>query len=260
MKRILPVFAMLLLCCGMMHAQTFSSSVFNNADDSGSSESEYDDSDYDSDYDSEDDDDYYDDSSDSDEDYEDFDDYYDENQRKHEENDQVSYTRYKTRKGDQMLKVIVDGNIPLNFGNPWFTADGKMKIGGGLGLCYHYFLTSMFALGADVAFCFNPTIGENIFSHIPIILTATFQPTVGSFEFPISVGVGGAWETYNSEKYWPGLVVKAEAGVYYRINESWSAGGTVSYKFLPQFDQLWGNGENMMGHYVEISASVKYYF
>ena len=246
----------MILCCTAPYAQTFSSSVFNNADSDSSADSEYEDSSddyYDDDYaDEDEEDDYY---------GGDDEDYYDEEQRKHEENDPVSYTHYRTRKGDQFLKVGIAGNIPLSFGNPWFTADGKMQIGGLLSIGYHYFLTKYFAVGGDIGFGFNPTIGGNIFSHIPVMLTATFQPAFGSFEFPLTIGVGAAWETYNSEKYWPGLVVRPEAGVYYRINESWAAGGNVAYKFMPQFGQLWGKSDtNIMGHYVEIEASVKYYF
>ncbi|MBQ9539108.1 MAG: hypothetical protein IJU95_07540 [Treponema sp.] len=214
---------------------------------------DYDDDDYD-DY-----DDY--DSYDDDEDYEEDDDdgYYDDEQKEHERNKQVSYVFNSTRAGDQQLKITVGLGVPLSFGNP--LEDGKMKLGGYGTFGYHFFLTDWFAVGADIGFGFNPTIAGHTFNHVPTIATATLQPSIGNFEFPISVGIGAAWETYNGETYWPGLIMVGEVGARYKITQSWGVGLDASYKMMPQFARNWNTGkETTTGTFFTISACANYYF
>ena len=216
----------------------------------------YDDYDDYDDYDSYDEYDDYDDS----DDYEnDEDDYYDEDQRKHEKKKQVSYVYNTTRAGDQQLKITVGLGIPTSFGNPF--DDGKMKFGGYGTFGYHFFLTDWFAVGADIGFGFNPTIAGHTFNHVPTVATATIQPSIGNFEFPISIGVGAAWETYNGETYWPGLVLVGEVGARYKITQSWGVGLDASYKMMPQFARNWGTGEEtIVGSFHTVSLCANYYF
>ena len=222
----------------------------------------YDDSDG---YDGSDDFDSYDDSDDYDS-YDDSDgggtdDYYDEDQKEHEKKKQVSYVYNQTRAGDQQLKITVGLGIPLNFGNPLPGEDGKIKLGGYGTFGYHFFLTDWFAVGADIGFGFNSTIAGHTFNHVPTVATATVQPSVGNFEFPLTVGIGTAWETYNGETYWPGLVLLGEAGARYKISQSWGAGLDVSYKMMPQFARNWGTGkETITGTFLTVSACANYYF
>ena len=214
---------------------------------------DYDDyDDYDS-YEDEEDDDYYDDSED--------DDYYDEDQRTHEKKKQVSYVYNTTRAGDQQLKITLGLGIPTSFGNPLPGGDGKVKLGGYGTFGYHFFLTDWFAVGADIGFGFNPTIAGHTFNHVPTVATATLQPSIGNFEFPITVGVGAAWETYNGETYWPGLVLLGEVGARYKISQSWGVGLDVSYKAMPQFARNWGTGEETtVGTFFTVSLCANYYF
>ncbi len=205
-------------------------------------------------------DDYYEDTDDEESDRGD-DGYYDENQKQHEQNDEVKYVYNQTQVGDQMLRISVAGNIPTNFGNPLPGKDGQMKLGGLVLVGYHYFLTNFIAVGADIGFGFNSTKANNLFNHVPIIATATVQPSIQNFEFPVSVGAGLAWETYSSKTYWPGLVLKAEAGVRYKIKQGWSVGADVSYTYMPQFGNIWDSKKkNTSARFVTVAASVSYYF
>ncbi len=138
--------------------------------------------------------------------------------------------------GDQFIKIGLMGVFPLNFGGtfPLFR-DGQLSTGGAGELGYHRFLTNRFALGIDVSFGYNPTIGENMFTYVPIIINATFQPTFKNFEFPITVGVGGAMESYLNRTYFPGLVLKGEAGAFWRVTASWSFGLLGEFWFMPQW-------------------------
>ena len=241
MKRILPLLCMLFLFAPVVHAQGY----YDDSDDYYSDDDYYDEEEND------DDDDFYDDN----------DDYYDENQKEHEENCDVNYIINKTRAGDQCIKISLAVNIPTNFGNPWPTKDGKLKMGGLGTIGYHYFLTDWFAVGADVGFGFNSTIGGNTFNFIPVVFCATVQPSIRNFEFPISIGVGMAYESYINKSYWPGLVIKPEVGVHYKLSQGWSVGCDVSYTVLPQLGNTWGTGKkNTYGRFVTVAACARYYF
>lgn len=161
--------------------------------------------------------------------------------------------------GDQFIKIGLMMTMPLNFGGKFpLYRNGKLSTGGAGALGYHRFITSWFALGADVSFGYNPTIGENIFTYIPLIINATIQPTYGRFEFPISIGAGVAVENYLSNSYFPGLVIKPEAGVFYRVTPSWSFGLQGEFMYMPQ----WYNdsSDNDHGKFASIALGARYHF
>ena len=181
-------------------------------------------------------------------------------QEQHENSDPVDVIYYETEAGDQYLRIALAPGFPLNFGNP-FTDDGKLKVGGAASLGYHYFLFTNFAVGADVAFGFNVTLGGNIFNYVPILATATYQFSIKNFEIPITLGVGMAWETYGNKTYWPGLVVKPQVGLHYRIGASWSVGGDISYSWMPEFLHLYDSSkQDIHGQFLSIDLVARYYF
>ena len=181
-------------------------------------------------------------------------------QEKHEKERIVRYDKAQyNHEGDQFLKVGLDFSIPMRPLNPF--DDGHMKIGGLGMLGYHVFITPIFSAGADVIFGFNTTIGDNIFNYIPIVITASYHPTLGKFEFPVTLGIGCAWETYNNNTYWPGLLIRPEAGIHYRIADSWSLGLDASYNFMPQFCKFWGTGEkNIWMQFFNAGITARYFF
>ncbi|MBQ0003038.1 MAG: hypothetical protein KBT21_05830 [Treponema sp.] len=154
--------------------------------------------------------------------------------------------------GDQFIKLKVMPVFPLGF-------DEQLFIGGGLSLGYHRFLSQFFAVGAEIMFAYNPTIGNNMFTIIPFTLGVTFQPYIGRFEFPISVNIGGAVETYLQYTYFPGLIVKGDAGCYFRINENWSAGLECNVLWLPQWiSKDPAKNDNYLG--ITAAACARYHF
>lgn len=181
-------------------------------------------------------------------------------QDRHENEEEVTVV-YNTGNvpGDQNIKINLALTCPLSFGNPF--VDGKMKLGGQASLGYHYFITPEISVGGDANFGFNVTIGANIFNYIPILATVTYTPHIKNFEFPVTLGVGFAWEMYSGRTYWPGLAIKPEIGVTYRISPSWSVGGEVSYLWLPQFNKLYNKDkENLFAQFVNLAVSARYYF
>ena len=88
----------------------------------------------------------------------------------------------------------------------------------------------------------------------------TYQPSWRNLEFPLSLNVGAAWESYNNHNYFPGLVLKPEAGVHYRINENWSLGLDASWMLLPQFCEWYDKGKNYAGQFATLAFAARYYF
>lgn len=153
--------------------------------------------------------------------------------------------------GDQYILLSVMPIFPIGFGK-------QLYVGGGLSLGYHKFLTQYIAVGVDVMFGYNTTIGSNMFTIIPFSVGVTYQPYVGHFEFPITLNIGTAVETYLQYNYFPGLFVKGDAGCFYRINENWSAGLQGSFMWLPQ----WTKDPKKDMHYLAatVSVSARYHF
>lgn len=180
-----------------------------------------------------------------------------------EENSPANFKYELNLKGDQYIRLSLAPTFPLNF--PDFISlfkrnEHKLGIGGMGTLGYHYFLAKNLAVGFDAGFGFNVTIGSHIFNYVPLVATVTYQPSIGKFEIPITLGVGFAWETYANKNYFPGLYVKPEVGLHYRLDPSWSVGAEVSYVFMPQFMSLYGGTENFYAHFLDLAISARYYF
>lgn len=177
-----------------------------------------------------------------------------------EENDVAIKTSLNLNEaGDQFIKIGLMVTFPLNFGGnfPGYR-DGKLSTGGAGMLGYHRFLTSWWAIGLDVHFGYHPTIGENIFTYIPFVINTTIQPTFKRFEFPITVGVGAAMENYLSRTYFPGLILKGQAGAFFRATPSWSFGLEGDYMYMPQwYDDSQYNDYGLFGSVV---ISARYHF
>lgn len=166
--------------------------------------------------------------------------------------DDVDFVYLQNAPGDQFINVRVMPNFPLNFGN-------NLKIGGQVTVGYGRFLATWLALGVELGFGYNPTIGSNILTYIPMTVHVTFLPAVKKFEFPITLNVGMVATNYLSNTFFPGLYIRGGAGCYYRINESWSAGVEGFFTYMPQwyFKQPEKNDYLIMP---SISAGMKYHF
>lgn len=177
-----------------------------------------------------------------------------------EDDDRGFYAEYTMNEpGDQFINIGLMVTFPLNFGGSFpLYRDGQLSTGGAGLIGYHRFITSNFALGLDLSFGYNPTIGENIFTYVPLTLCFTYQPTFKRFEFPISVGVGAAVESYLNRTYFPGLVLKPELGVFYRATPSWSFGARGNWLYMPQWYK--DSSKNDVGYFSSIVIAARYHF
>ena len=150
--------------------------------------------------------------------------------------------------GDWFVKVGVNGAFPIQ--------PATMNFGLDLNLGFYYFLAPFFAVGGDISFDYNPTVGEKVFYCIPFMAKALFQYSIGKFEIPLILGFGGAIERHNSNFYF-GMIIKPEIGLFYRINPDWSIGGTCGISILPQW---YKNPEyNYTGYILNAGVSVRYH-
>lgn len=182
-----------------------------------------------------------------------------ENDDSDDNDDRYSVVYSLNEPGDQFINIGLMVTMPMNFGGNFpLYRDGQLSTGGAGVLGYHRFLTSTFALGMDVSFGYNPTIGENMFTYVPFTFFFTYQPTYGHWEFPVSMGVGAAVETYLNRKYFPGLVLKPQAGVFYRATPSWSFGIKGDYMYMPQWYD--DSKYNDYGIFTSVVLSARYHF
>lgn len=159
---------------------------------------------------------------------------------------------YKTNgAGDQMMKMEINGFFPVNFGK-------QLKPGAGATLTYLQFISDDFAIGGGLSLLTCLSIGNKSFIQIPITLSAMYEPTIGKFEFPIELSVGAAVHTMASHTFFPALVVKGSAGVYYRITETWSVGASGTYIYSPEWFK--DSSKNFNGMFALAGLDVRFHF
>jgi hypothetical protein len=164
---------------------------------------------------------------------------------------QNNYTSYANQRGDQFIKITLMVDLPL-------APDMEHLLPGGTGIIgYTRFLDSSFALGGDVSFGYNVTLGSNIFTFVPILFKAMYQPAFRKFEFPISFGIGAAFENYLNRTYF-GPVIKPEIAAYYRIVPEWSFGIHYGIYIMPQWFS--DPSHNYTGVIQDLGISGRYHF
>ena len=171
----------------------------------------------------------------------------DESQDSYIEDEEFIYKM--NQKGDQFIKVGLMVNIPLH------PAATQLKVGGAGTLGYMRFLNSNLALGGDASFSYMTTVGKNVFTCIPLMAKVMYQFTAHKFEFPITLGIGGAFQNYIGESYF-GLIIKPEVGAFFRYSPDWSFGVNVGWNMMPQ----WTKDSSYFGVIMDIGATVRYHF
>ena len=171
----------------------------------------------------------------------------DESQDSYIEDEEFIYKM--NQKGDQFIKVGLMVNIPLH------PAATQLKVGGAGTLGYMRFLNSNLALGGDASFSYMTTVGKNVFTCIPLMAKVMYQFTAHKFEFPVTLGIGGAFQNYIGESYF-GLIIKPEVGAFFRYSPDWSFGVNVGWNMMPQ----WTKDSSYFGVIMDIGATVRYHF
>ena len=153
------------------------------------------------------------------------------------------------QKGDQFIKIGLMVNIPLN------PPTSQLKLGGAGTLGYMRFLNNNLAIGGDASFSYMTTVGKNVFTCIPLMAKVMYQFTAQKFEFPISLGIGGAFQNYIGESYF-GLIIKPEVGAFLRYSPDWSFGINVGWNLMPQ----WTKDSSYFGVIMDAGLTARYHF
>ena len=166
-----------------------------------------------------------------------------------ENNDDFVYRA--NQRGDQFIKINLMVDLPIK-------PDIEHLLVGGAGtISYMRFLNPWVALGGDLSFGYNGTIGNNVFTFVPILFKGSYQFTYKKFEFPLTLGLGVAFENYLTRTYF-GLAIKPEVGAYWRIVPEWSFGIHYGMYFLPQWYN--NSANNYLGIIQDLGLSGRYHF
>ena len=152
--------------------------------------------------------------------------------------------------GDQFIILKLNVDIP-------YVPFGKLLVGGSGTLGYQRFIVSGLTLGGDVSFGYSQTLGKNVFYFVPILFRAGWQFSAGKFEFPLSIGIGGAFENYLNRGYF-GLALHPDAAAFFRYDSSWSFGLHAGLYILPQWYK--NTAYNRTGIIQDIGLTVRYHF
>lgn len=163
-----------------------------------------------------------------------------------------------TRKEDKYIKMGLTLNSPMfNTSNSKFAIPTKIYPGGGFYFGFAYFVTNAFSLGGTISFDFYITLGTNLYFSVPFTFDMLYTFSYSKWRFPLGIGIGGNFQTYNETKYFS-LFFKPEAGFHYQYSPEWSFGATLSWNIVPQWYKL--KEYNRTGNILGLSFAARYHF
>jgi len=163
-----------------------------------------------------------------------------------------------TRKEDKYIKMGLTLNIPMfNTSGAKFAIPTKIYPGGGFYFGFGYFVTNALSLGGTISFDFYITLGTNLYFSVPFTFDILYTFSYAKWRFPLGIGIGGNFQTYNETKYFS-LFFKPEAGFHYQYSPDWSFGATLSWNIVPQWYKR--REYNRTGNILGLSFAARYHF
>lgn len=164
------------------------------------------------------------------------------------------------RQGDKFMKIGLSLGVPLfNTSRNKFANNPHIYPGGTINVGFGYYVLNGFSLGGSLSFQFYPTLAKNLYFAVPITFDMAYTFAAGKWRFPLGMGIGGAFQSYNGNtaKYF-GMIFRPEAGVYYQYSPEWSFGGGMSWNILPQWYR--NTGHNRVGNILTVNFAARYHF
>jgi len=162
------------------------------------------------------------------------------------------------RKGDQIIRITLGTGLSLfNLTPDGIETETNLNPGGSGNIGFSRFVTNRIALGGEIAFAFNTTIGANLYFYLPITFTAGYELVFNRIHVPLSVAVGGVFQTYSTTNYF-GPILRPEIGVYWQYSPAWSFGAQTGWNVIPQWYADGSN--NRTGNILGLSAGFRYHF
>jgi hypothetical protein len=89
---------------------------------------------------------------------------------------------------------------------------------------------------------------------VPVSGKVGYQFVLGSFEIPLSLSAGMNFEILRSDFYF-GYFMKAQTGLYWRINMDMAVGVNGSWWWTPQWTK--DKAQNIQGHFIIAGLGIK---
>ncbi len=171
--------------------------------------------------------------------------------------------------GSQMFTFRAGPVVPALFFRPYqsdrlvtFPEEMNMKTGGYGSIRYQGFLNKTVALGGELGYLFAYDIGDDLFTSVPFQAKLTYIPVQGTIELPLSIGLGFAYNSYNSlvDTSFLSLIATAEAGVSWYFREDWGITLGAGLQVIPE---IYGTSHDYHDHttiagFMPITLSVTY--
>ncbi len=162
------------------------------------------------------------------------------------------------RVGDQYVRIGLGMTFPMWIHGPdGFNSETNIFPGGTGYIGFARYITPRISLGGELSFVFNTTVGENMFFSLPMLARISRVFVLKNLHFPVSLGIGGAFQSYNGINHFS-FAVKPEVGVWYQFSHEWSFGISGGMLVLPQFYE--NTDFNRTGIFLDTVASVRYHF
>lgn len=145
--------------------------------------------------------------------------------------------------GSQMFTFRAGPVVPAFFFRPFqndrlvtFPNEMHMKVGGYGSIRYQGFINSTVAIGGELGYLFAYDIGGDLFTSVPFQAKLTYIPLQGTFEIPLSIGLGFAYNSYNSlvNTSFLSLIATAEAGFSWYFREDWGITLGTGLQLVPE--------------------------
>jgi hypothetical protein len=158
-------------------------------------------------------------------------------------------------RGDKIFGIALGPILPTVFVHEsGGVKNGNIGVGGTGSLSYTYFFNSHLFFGGEVGGMFAQTKAKNVLFIVPIGMKLGYQFIAGRFEFPLSLMIGIAPQTY-LEKNFFGFFAKPAASAFWRLNPDWSFGLSVAWWWVPQWAE-----NTVQANFLDISVSARYHF
>jgi hypothetical protein len=160
--------------------------------------------------------------------------------------------------GDRVFSISMGLIFPTVFTHQGKAITHNVNPLGGTGnLAYMQFIGSHVFLGGEIGIMFASTLRKSSLYIVPIGFRAGYQFIVKRFEFPLSLALGIAPQSYLSQDYL-GFFMKPSGGAYFRLNPDWSFGINTAWWWVPQWPKEKDKIVNV--NFIDITFSARYHF
>lgn len=163
-------------------------------------------------------------------------------------------------RGDQTISLSTGFQIPLAIipSDPSATESATLKLGGGFGFTYQYFLSKHLAVGGSLAGAFNGTLGGRTLFAVPLAARVAWWWTSASLQTGISVEAGAYLMRLDSHGM-IGPFLKAGPELGWKLTREWSVGARLSSWLIPEIHTGTDSDKTRYGLFGEVSVMATYH-